>query len=245
MVAKELKYLLLQVRDSGDPMELQERAAFVDALRCEPSDMLYWNLLNGPPRADLIGRSDVVFIGGSGHYSVTVDDDWMGPALEAIRQLFDRNKPMFAVCWGFQALALALGGTVCTDLERAQLGTYEIQLTASGKADNVFGADGDSLVVFQGHQDRVVDPPPGAVVLAETPRVPCQAFGFPDRPVYATQFHPELNRERFLERVRNYPEYISRITGQTYDEFEKGCVDASSSQGLLRRFVAHIGKEST
>ena len=67
-----------------------------------------------------------------------------------------------------------------------------------------------------------------------------QAIGFADRPVYATQFHSELNRDGLLERVRTYPNYIQKITGETLDEFDRRCQDTPAASSLMRRFVEHI-----
>ena len=64
-------------------------------------------------------------------------------------------KPAFASCWGFQALARALGGEVVTDLVRAEVGTFEIQLTAAGRSDPLFGPLGERFLAQLGHQDVV------------------------------------------------------------------------------------------
>ena len=38
---------------------------------------------------------------------------------------------------------------------------------------------------------------------------------FDRRPIYCTQFHPELNRSSLLERLQAYPKYVRTITGVT------------------------------
>ncbi|MEM7315961.1 MAG: type 1 glutamine amidotransferase, partial [Planctomycetota bacterium] len=93
---------------------------------------------------------------------------------------------------------------------------------------------------YQGHQDRVAELPQDAILLASSQRVPIQAFTFADRPIYATQFHPELTRERFLQRLDNYPEYIQKITGLTYEEFAAQCAELTRPRGILDRFVSMV-----
>ena len=232
-----LQYLLLQVRNDDDPMRSQEQATFVEALGCESSQLASWNLLDGGPERDLLDVSDIVLVGGSGHYSAASDGVWLDRALASLQQIYELRKPMFASCWGFQALARALGGKTITDLDRAELGTPLVQVTDDGQRDPVFAPAGKSFPAFQGHQDRVAELPPDAIHLACSSTAPYQAFTFADRPIYATQFHPELTRHRFLERIRNYPEYVERITGQTFGEFEAGVGTAEKSQGLLSRFI--------
>ena len=77
-------------------------------------------------------------------------------------------------------------------------------------------------------------------VSTSRPRVENQAFRLEHRPIYATQFHPELDRGALLERVRAYPEYIERITGISYELFVARCRESNQSSSLLRRFVHHF-----
>ncbi len=179
----------------------------------------------------------MVLLGGSGDYSVAAGGTWLPAALETMRELHDWGKPTFASCWGFQAMALALGGAVITDLQRAELGTETIRLTDEGCRDPVFGGLPRQFVAHVGHQDIVERLPRGATLLASTPRVEHQAFCIPGKPLYCTQFHPELTRRTFLERVRAYPEYVERIAGVPYDEFATGCVEAPEAATLIRRCI--------
>ena len=125
-------FLLLQVRNCDDPMRQQEVDCFARAFQCDPCQILVHDLLAGAPTLSQLDAVDMVVLGGSGDYSVAEGGDWLPPVLEAMRELFDLSKPTFASCWGFQALAKALGGEVVTDLRRAELGTVEVFLTDQG-----------------------------------------------------------------------------------------------------------------
>ena len=78
------------------------------------------------------------------------------------------SKPTFASCWGFQALAKALGGSVVSDITRAELGTCELQLTQAGQRDPVFRQLGASFYAQVGHHDTVDVLPADAVPLARS-----------------------------------------------------------------------------
>ena len=128
-----------------------------------------------------------------------------------------------------------------TDLARAEVGSVEITLTAAGKDDPLFGGSPGRFFAQMGHQDIVVDLPADATLLASSQRVTNQAFCFPGKPIYCTQFHPELNREALLQRVIAYPEYPQRILGVGFDEFaSRHCVETPETDILLRRFIAHV-----
>ena len=91
----------------------------------------------------------------------------------------------------------------------------------------------------QRSEDRIL--PAGAVLLASSERTKNQAYHFPDKHIYCTQFHPELNAETLLDRLRNYPTYIKTITGLDYGEFLQKHTGASPhTDALLPRFARHI-----
>ena len=207
-------------------------------MRPAPDSSLH--LLSGVPSRGQLDQVDMVLLGGSGHYSAASEGQWLELALDSMRRLFELDKPTFASCWGFQAMARALGGRVIHDPDRAELGTLEVRLTEAGCVDPVFGPLGERFLVQMGHTDRVVDLPPGATRLASTDLVENQAFRFDGRPIYCTQFHPELNLRQLLQRVEAYPEYIENITGMTYPQFAATCQDTPAANALLLRFVQHV-----
>ena len=64
-----LGYLLLQTRNADDAMRAQEVRCFARALGCDAPDIAVVDLLaRGPTRAEL-AHTDMVLLGGSGHYS--------------------------------------------------------------------------------------------------------------------------------------------------------------------------------
>lgn len=234
------RFLLLQVRNPDDPMLHQEVACFARALRCRPQQIGVFDLLRGVPTVDELAQVDMVLLGGSGDYSVAEGGPWLPPALEAMRELYELNKPTFASCWGFQAMAKALGGEVITDRSRAELGSLEIRLTDAGRSDPIFGPLGDRFLVPLGHQDCVTQLPPQAQRLASSAKVQNQAFCIPGKPIYCTQFHPELNRSALLERVRSYPHYIREICGTTVEQFARDLQPTPQSDQLLHRFLRYL-----
>ncbi|MEM6689972.1 MAG: type 1 glutamine amidotransferase, partial [Planctomycetota bacterium] len=165
---------------------------------------------------------------------------WLPAALEAMRELHDLNKPTFASCWGFQAMAKALGGEVITDRSRAELGAVEIQLTDAGREDPIFGGLDDRFLAPMGHQDCVTKLPPKAVLLASSEKVENQAFCIEGKPIYCTQFHPELDRASLLQRLRAYPKYVKEISGKTIDAFEETLGPTPATDTLLTRFMQHL-----
>jgi GMP synthase (glutamine-hydrolysing) len=178
-----------------------------------------------------------VLVGGSGHYSAAAENEpWLDRALGGFAELCRSGVPVFASCFGFQAIGRALGGRVIHDKSLAEVGTHEVRLTAEGRADPLFAELGERFDAQMGHTDHVVELPPGAVRLAFTPRAN-QAFKLAGLPVYCTQFHAELARDDLVDRVRQYPEYIRDTTGITVEEFCASLRETPQVTSLLRRFV--------
>ncbi|MEO8495676.1 MAG: type 1 glutamine amidotransferase, partial [Planctomycetota bacterium] len=154
-LSRRLRFLLLQARNADDPMRQQEVRCFTRAIGCEEDQIQVFDLLSGVASLAHLSRFDVVLLGGSGDYSVAEGGPWLPAALETMQELHDTSKPTFASCWGFQAMAKALGGEVITDTRRAEIGSVLVRLTEAGKQDVVFGELDDQFLAPMGHQDVV------------------------------------------------------------------------------------------
>lgn len=236
----QLGYLLLQTRNTGDAMAAQEVRCFARVLDCDVSAIEVFDLLSTAPTVAKLQHADMLLLGGSGHYSAAGEGAWLDRVLDSMREIHRLAKPTFASCWGFQAMARAMGGRCINDLTNAEIGTIDVQLTAAGRDDPLFGQLPPAFAAQAGHEDHVVALPADAVLLASSARVREQAFCFTGRPIYCTQFHPELDRVAMLERVVVYPEYVARIARVSYDEFVHSVRETPESNSLLRGFVKHF-----
>jgi GMP synthase (glutamine-hydrolysing) len=103
--------------------------------------------------------------------------------------LFDTGVPMFGICYGFQAMAAALGGRV------ARTGTSEFgrtRLEVVAGAATLFHGLPREQQVWMSHGDAVAEPPPGFRVTGRTARAPVAAFEDETRRLAGVQFHPEV-----------------------------------------------------
>ncbi len=107
---------------------------------------------------------------------------WILEELSFLRKAHDSDVPVLGICFGGQALAAALGGSV-ERAETAEVGWYSIE---TDEPDLV-----DAGPWFEWHHDRW-QAPPGARVIARTAASE-QAFVIGRS--LAVQFHPELHPE--------------------------------------------------
>ncbi|MCY4002081.1 MAG: type 1 glutamine amidotransferase [Bacteroidetes bacterium] len=235
-----LNVILLQIRKPDDPMRVNEIGAFAHSIDKTPDEITTADLIHAPPSAQALDDADLILIGGAGDYSVPEGGDWLEQALDTMRNLYANRKPVFASCWGFQAVAAALGGLVITDHSLAELGTVKLFLTPEGIKDPVFNQLGTHFYAQVGHHDTVVQLPENAIRLASTPLVENHAFRMSDAPFYCTQFHSELTRDLLIQRLSTYPEYTELILGVQLEEMIDTLRETPEANNLIRRFVHHI-----
>ncbi len=238
-----LLFLLLQARLADDPMRAQERRCFAGKLGIEPERIVCWDLLKGPPALSIVAEHDILLMGGSGDFLVSQSDlPQFAALLGLLRDVTERGHPFFASCFGFQCLTAALGGEVVYDPDSTEVGTYELALTEAGHADPLLGALPATFAAQMGRKDRARALPPGAVHLAASRRCPYQAFRIEGKPIWATQFHPELsgdeNRERFVKYQENYETFAEGgAAAATLERF----TDSPHTADMLVRFVDLAG----
>lgn len=218
-------------------MRDHEVSCFARGLGVQRSQIAVFDLLRGAPSPADLDDVDIVLLGGSGDYSVARGGPWLLGALDAMVGLFETSKPTFASCWGFQAMARALGGEVVTDRSRAEVGSTWMELTKAGEGDPVFGPLGKCFQAQVGHEDIVTALPERATLLASSDLVENQAFCFEGKPIYCTQFHPELNRSDLLARIRRYPVYLPLAGASSFAELEEMTPDTPETEAILVRFL--------
>ena len=168
---------------------------------------------------------------------------------------FDTGVPTFGICYGFQAMAASLGGTV------ARTGTAEYGRTALAVVDPgvLFSGLPAQQSVWMSHGDAVREAPPGFTVTSSTEATPVSSFEDPGRGLYGVQFHPEVRHtahgqevlKRFLLEAAGcrplwttlnvVEEQVARIREQVGDRRVvcglSGGVDSAVAAALVQRAV--------
>lgn len=234
-----LRFVLLQARHHDDPMLARERRSFAAHLDVPEERVAALNLLDGPVGPADLGRGDALLIGGSGDYYVSKDHLPHAEAVfDLLREVAARGFPTFASCFGFQLMVRALGGEIVHDPETTEVGTLELALTAEGRSDPLLGQLPERFTAQLGRKDRAARMPDGVPNLAASDLNPHQALRLPGRPVWATQFHPELTGE---ENRARFERYLASYGGHMSDEERQAALacyrPSPEANSLLRRFV--------
>jgi GMP synthase (glutamine-hydrolysing) len=149
------------------------------------------------PVAEMLARNPKAIILSGGPQSV-----YAPGAPQIDRGLFDAGVPTLGICYGFQAMAQALGGEV------ARTGLSEFGatvLTVAPGSSTLFRDLPVEQSVWMSHGDAVAAAPAGFAVTASTVGAPVAAFEDVGRGLAGVQFHPEvLHTPHGLDVLRRF-----------------------------------------
>ena len=131
---------------------------------------------------EIKARDPVAVVLSGGPASVYADG---APQLDPA--LFDLGLPVFGICYGFQAMAQALGGTVA-HTGTSEYGRTELKVTGGELHSGLPSVQ----PVWMSHGDAVTEAPEGFDVVASSPGAAVAAFENRDRRLAGVQYHPEV-----------------------------------------------------
>jgi GMP synthase (glutamine-hydrolysing) len=132
--------------------------------------------------------------------SVYDDQPWIHRLLAVIREIQQRRIPLLGICFGHQAVAQALGGTVQPNPKGWEVGVRALALTGAGASLAGFSAAPHPLALLELHGDVVTRLPPGAVPLAGSDRTQFEMYAVGDRTL-CLQGHPEFDADVVREAI--------------------------------------------
>ena len=234
-----MKILLLQARQLHDTARLDERHSFTLKAKLPVKNIVTFDLLNGSPTLDHIRQNDALMIGGSGDYYVSKGNlPTNESVLELMREVVESGHPTFASCFGFHLLVEALGGQVIFDDDNMEVGTYELETTSSGKKDELFSYLPANFKAQLGHKDKAYLVPDGTENLAFSSKAPYQAMRIPGKPIWATQFHPELTGQENLARFHRYNKgYAGRMSEGEIQKTLQRFAESPETDQMIGRFL--------
>ena len=202
------------------------------------------------PVEQMLARNPKAIVLSGGPQSVYVPG---APQLDPA--LLESGTAVFGICYGFMAMAAALGGEVAHTGQR-EYGRTSVHVTEHGTL-----LDGlpDELRSWMSHGDEVVGAPAGFTVNATSSRATVAAFEDVDRKLAGVQWHPEVLHsehgqdvlERFLVEIAGcrqtwtmvniVEEQLGQIRDQIGDKRAicglSGGVDSAVAAALVQRAI--------
>jgi GMP synthase (glutamine-hydrolysing) len=203
------------------------------------------------PAAEILAREPAALVLSGGPSSVYAAD---APGVDP--DLLTAGVPVLGLCYGFQAMAQALGGEVAPDGTR-EYGRTELAVTDD--AGVLHAGLPARHPVWMSHGDSVVRAPEGFTVTASSERAAVAAFEDRERRLAGVQYHPEVGHSphgrqvlrRFLNDIAGIPpswtiasiidDTVAAVRAQVGDGYAicglSGGVDSAVAAALVQRAI--------
>ena len=190
-----------------------------------------YDVERGPLPGSAAGRSDDCdgYLVTGSRYSVYDDLDWIVRLEGFLRRLIEDHRPLFAVCFGHQLVAQALGGSV----EKAGRGwTLGLQTTSIASPFPWADSATSRLNLIHSHQDQVVGLPEGAVLVGSNDACPISMYRIGGH-VMSCQGHPEFSPDY----ARQLYDARRELFGEELWHEARESLDGRSDEKLVARWA--------
>lgn len=175
---------------------------------------------------EIKAKNPAALILSGGPSSVYADG---APSLDP--QVLELGIPVFGICYGFQAMTHALGGTV------ANTGNREYGRTEMTVDGGILHAGLEAThKVWMSHGDAVSVAPEGFVVTAHSEGAPVAAFECAEKRMAGVQYHPEVLHSPHGQEVM--VRFLTEIAG-----LEQNWTAANIAEELIDAVRAQVGPE--
>lgn len=243
-----LPFLLLGTRAEDTAAEGEYRS-FLRFTGLTPSN-LHRIRVEQEPLPDLrLEEYSGIFLGGS-PFNSSDPEDAKSPTQhrverelgELLDRVVDADFPFMGACYGVGTLGRHQGAVIDRTFAEP-IGPIEIAVNDDGASDPLLAGLPPRFDAFVGHKEACATLPAGAVLLASSASCPVQMFRV-KKNLYATQFHPELDVEGLVQRIRIYRHagYFPPDQAETVIQRAKGSSVTWPPQILtnfVRRYARH------
>ncbi|QPK79622.1 glutamine-hydrolyzing GMP synthase [Corynebacterium lizhenjunii] len=175
---------------------------------------------------EIKAKQPVALILSGGPSSVYEDG---APALKP--ELLELGIPVFGICYGFQAMNHALGGTVASTGER-EYGRTDLQVTGGV----LHAGLEETHKVWMSHGDAVAQAPEGFEVTATSAGAPVAAFECLSKRMAGVQYHPEVLHSPHGQEVLT--RFLTEVAG-----LEQNWTADNIAEQLIAQVREQIGED--
>ena len=156
---------------------------------------------NTTPFEELKDLDGLILSGGSPN--VASDKDAMGNNGEYLDKA---EFPIFGICAGMQFTCEWFGGQL-GPADNPEFSKVDLKISNN---DDLFKGIPSEITVWASHNDEVKKIPDNFEIIASSPTCKVEAVRCKDRPIYAVQFHPEVEHTEYgAEMFQNFLDIIT------------------------------------
>ncbi len=236
----QLRLLLLQIRDQAQ-VRREEHESFARYCQLDPQQIDILNVFDTTHfKPAMIDGYDALLVGGASEASVLEPETYLfiQSCEDILLYCLEQNIPVFASCFGFQLAILALGGEIIRDTENYEIGVIPIQLTELGQHDIIFAGVPNNFMAVSVHHEMALALPENCELLATTDHC-LHSFRVKNKPFWAFQFHPEVDKQTLVERLTFFKKKYTQGDGHL-EEVLASAVETPYSNHLMKTFVDRV-----
>mgnify|MGYP001182791423 FL=1 len=240
MQRKDIKILLLQIRDD-QKVRREELESFAKYSQLEIEQIDVLNVFDTPHfQSEVLNGYDALYVGGASEANVLKPEKYLfiNDCIELIKSAAEIELPTFASCFGFQLAILAFGGKVLSKNKDYEMGSIPIKLTNLAEIDPVFKGVKDGFPALSIHRQYSINLPKNLDLLAYTEQC-LHSFKLRDKPLWAFQFHPEVDRATVFKRLAIYKKEYTESEEQ-FQQVLDSLVETPESHNLMLNFVNRV-----
>ena len=232
------RVVLFQFR-SNEKAKKQEVASFVRTGGLSEKELYVCDVLSQTPSVEHLRKMTGIILGGSPLHITSCP--FRAELMRVLKYARCRGIPMLGVCFGAQFMADIWGGHVEVLSKDGEHGTCPVRLESDMWRENLFHGFPQNILVQQAHDDCIVAPPIGSVVLAtgsnRTLLRTIQAFGFPGMDIYGVQFHPERSKADYDESLALKLEEDPHAKEEYFRALRASLQETVVSEQVVRNFI--------
>jgi len=240
MQRNDLKILLLQIRDDAK-VRREELESFAKYSQLNIDQISVLNVFDTPNfNESVLEGFHALYVGGASEANVLEPEKYhfVTDCIKLIRFAGDNGIPTFASCFGFQLAVLAFGGVILSKDKDYEMGSIPIRLTNLAEIDAVFKGTPDNFPALSIHRQYAIELPKNLDLLAFTDQC-LHSFKLRDKPLWAFQFHPEVDRSTVFQRLAIYKEKYTNSEEQ-FQRVLDSLVETPDSHNLMLNFVNRV-----
>lgn len=243
---EELEIAIIQVRK--DASREHEQKAFIAQLGLQPEQLQFFDIYTDSIEPEqLVNSVDGIILPGSAeNVSKGEPENHIETLKQIVHSAVDRKKPLFGICYGAHLIAEAMGGVVEYKPETKELASVEMFRLATAEGDPLFSDVPEEFIANCTRTDDIVELPLQAIPLVNSNTIQFHAFKLIGVPVWATQFHPELDQQFERERLQlGYDLYKDKFFSSIEElhMLKEGVQDTPEASSLLRKFIEYIAQQ--
>ena len=222
------------------PIKIGILNCYLDEPMTAPSASYFSNIIDNTTiinicfneKIENLNNYDGYIISGS-RSSYKNKDNWIVDLKGIIKQIYNKNIPCLAVCFGHQVVSEVFGGNAVRDFG-SEKGFQDVPTTIGEDLVRLFTRLPNPVKVYQSHNDAVIKAPLGSIQIINNEKcVQYYQFGS----IYSIQSHPEITVSIAIELAKSDEKEIDLVLNGVNEQNIKSRKILENFSNLVKQHI--------